>query len=76
MGEDKKIQENLDNNNEELYTSDVIDSKNYFVITPEGKQITIEEYMKTDDYHNKIKAILAFGLSDEQKDELSKLYKK
>lgn len=51
-------------------------NKNYFVITPEGKQITIEEYMRTDDYHDKIKAILALGLSNEQKDELSKLYKK
>ena len=72
-----KEEQNLNNaQNPKLGISDVSSCKNYVVITPEGEQITVEEYMKTSDYGDKLKAILANGLSDEQKSELNALFKK
>ena len=73
---DNKHIESFRKFNENLNISDVSDSKKYFVITPEGEQITVEEYMKTSDYKEKVKAILAKGLSDEQKAELNTFFKK
>jgi|TARA_R110000851_G_scaffold86656_1_gene188688 hypothetical protein len=39
---------------EQLILQGVSGCENYVVITPEGKQISVEEYMGTEDYDSKL----------------------
>jgi len=50
--------------------------KNYVVITPEGKQITIEEYMETEDYNNKLEQQINDFMTNKKEKELIELFKK
>lgn len=50
--------------------------EDYKVITPEGKEISVDEYMKTDHYDNKLKQQIDDFLTDKKEMELLDLFKK
>tara|TARA_R110000803_G_scaffold33297_4_gene72965 strand:- start:174 stop:596 length:423 start_codon:yes stop_codon:yes gene_type:complete len=51
-------------------------NENYMVITPNGETITIEEYMETDDYDNRLKQQIDDFMTDKKEKELLELFKK
>ena len=48
----------------------------YKVITPEGKEITVEEYMKTDHYNQMLEGVINDFLTNKKQKELIALFKK
>lgn len=48
----------------------------YRVITPDGKIISVEEYMKTDDYNERLEEQLEDFLTNKKQKELINLFKK
>lgn len=56
--------------------SAVSSGKNYVVITPEGKQISVEEYMETKDYNNKLEQQINDFMTNKREKELIKLFSK
>lgn len=48
--------------------------KPYQVITPEGKTISVEEYMNTDDYNKKIEQQIDDFLTNKKEKELIALF--
>jgi len=50
--------------------------KNYVVITPEGKQISVEEYMETEDYNNRLEQQIDDFMTNKKQKELIKLFSK
>jgi hypothetical protein len=51
-------------------------NKDYRVITPNGETITIEEYMETEDYDNRLTKQIEDFLTNEKEKELIELFKK
>jgi hypothetical protein len=49
--------------------------EDYKVITPEGKEISVDEYMKTDHYRGKLKQRTNDFLTDKKEMELLELIK-
>lgn len=57
-----------------LKQGSVKSSKDYVVITPEGKQISVEEYMETKDYNNKLEQQISDFMTNKREKELIKLF--
>jgi len=51
-------------------------SKDYVVITPEGKEISVDEYMETDDYIFRLENQLDNFMTNKKEEELIELFKK
>lgn len=51
-------------------------SKTYKVITPEGKEISVEEYMKTEHYNQLLEKGISEFLTDKKQKELISLFSK
>lgn len=48
--------------------------KGYSVITPEGKIISVEEYMKTEDYDKRLRKVIDDYITPEKESELLELF--
>ena len=48
---------------------------NYIVITPDGSEISIEEYMETKDYNDRLEQTINDFLTDKKEKELIDLFK-
>lgn len=46
----------------------------YKVITPDGNIISVEEYMKTDDYHKKLGKQISSFITHKKEKELMELF--
>lgn len=62
--------------NENLNISDINDSKDYRVITPNGDIISVEEYMETDDYNNRLEKQIDDFMDNKKQKELINLFKR
>ena len=51
-------------------------SKDYVVITPEGKEISVDEYMETDDYSFRLENQIDNFMTNKKEEELIELFKK
>ena len=51
-------------------------SKEYKVLTPDGKTISIEEYMKTEDYNQKLEDAVNAFMTNKKEKQLTALFKK
>jgi hypothetical protein len=52
-----------------------MENKAYVVITPDGEQISVEEYMKTDDYNQKLEQNISDFITNKKEQELIDLFK-
>lgn len=50
--------------------------KTYKVITPEGNEISVEEYMKTEHYNQLLEKRISEFITDKKENELISLLKK
>jgi len=66
----------LNDTDKKLHISDVSSCKNYVVITPEGKQISVEEYMETEDYNNRLEQQIDDFMTNKKQKKLIKLFSK
>ena len=76
MKKNEELVENSEDSNKKLHLSDVSICKNYVVITPDGKEITVEEYMETDDYNSKLEQQINDFMTNKKQKELIELFKK
>jgi len=50
-------------------------NKEYIVITPDGDHISVEEYMKTSDYNQKLEQNISDFMTNKKEQELIDLFK-
>ncbi len=61
---------------DDFYRHRLLENPTYCVLTPDGKIISVEEYMKTQDYNNKLSDNINDFLTDKKQKQLIDLFKK